>query len=475
MDRRQFLHGMGLYGSSILLGGCGNDSAVDNRVDKTTAMPAPTPGRIYDLEIQKTDFLLRNKKTTDLVSLAQHAPPPVLFTNQGELTRFNLLNGSEAYTAMHWHGIRLANEMDGVPYLTQLPLAQNETFRYEFAPPDAGTYWYHPHCLTMSQMAQGLTGALVVKEKEDPGFDDDHVINLKDFMLDDNDQLDTPYSLRNAARAGTFGNFMTANWQQNPKFECKAGGLARIRLVNTDTTRIHQLHFSASNVKVIAWDGHPIEEEIPTPDQHNPLILGPGQRADVVVLMPDTEEKSIQVIAGDTKVQQVMSTLVATGVSLNRKLDDVSPLPPNPIAQPDMRNSEPLDFLFGWSALGTAPNNGYCGSLGSNFWSINRVEWPGDNAPSNEALATLQQGKTYIVKLQNGSPNTHPIHLHGLVFKPISSNLRKIPANWTDTVVLLKDEIIEVVMVADNPGDWAFHCHVIEHQKTGLAGFITVA
>lgn len=474
MDRRQFLNGMGMCGTSILLSGCGFGGESGAKSTNTTT-PAPAPERIYDLEIQKTDFLLRNKMTTGLVSLQQNAPPPVLFANQGEMTRFNLRNSSEAYTAMHWHGIRLANEMDGVPYLTQLPIAQNETFVYDFAPPDAGTYWYHPHCLTMTQMAQGLTGALVIKEKVDPGFDDDHVINLKDFMLDENDQLDTPYSLRNAARAGTFGNFMTANWQQSPRFECKAGGLARIRLVNTDTTRIHQLHFTSSHVKVIAWDGHPIEEEISTPDQNNPLILGPGQRADVVVLMPATEEATVEVIAGDTNIPQVMSTLVATGVNLNRNLQDVVPLPPNPIAQPDMQNSESLDFLFGWSPLGKAPNNGYCGTLGSNFWSINRVAWPGDNAPSNEALATLEQGRTYIMRMQNGSPNTHPIHLHGLVFKPISSNLRKIPANWTDTVVLLKDEIVEVVVVADNPGDWAFHCHVIEHQKTGLAGFITVA
>ena len=376
---------------------------------------------------------------------------------------------------MHWHGIRLPNEMDGVPYLTQLPIAQNASFRYEFTPPDAGTYWYHPHCLTMTQMAQGLTGALVIKEKVDPGYDDDHVVNLKDFMLDENDQLATPYSLRNAARGGTLGNVMTANWEQTTHFACKSGGLARIRVMNTDTTRIHQVHFTTSKLKIIAWDGHPVEQEIPAPSAEHPLLLGPGQRTDIVVLMPESEGNRVSLIAKGPDGPQTMSHFVATGANLNRRIDDVSPLPPNPLAKPDIRSAEHLDFLFGWTPLGTPPNNGFCGTLGNNFWSVNRIAWPGDNAPSNEALATLEQGKTYIMRLQNGSPNTHPIHLHGLVFKPISSNLRHIPANWTDTVVLLKDEIVDVVLVADNPGDWAFHCHVIEHQKTGLAGFITVA
>jgi FtsP/CotA-like multicopper oxidase with cupredoxin domain len=83
-------------------------------------------------------------------------------------------------------------------------------------------------------------------------------------------------------------------------------------------------------------------------------------------------------------------------------------------------------------------------------------------------------GKSYVLRLRNESPNLHPIHLHGLVFSPLKSNLRKLPPLLTDTMLLLKDEVVEIALVADNPGDWAFHCHVIEHQKTGLTGYIKV-
>ena len=66
------------------------------------------------------------------------------------------------------------------------------------------------------------------------------------------------------------------------------------------------------------------------------------------------------------------------------------------------------------------------------------------------------------------------MHWHGLVFRPIAPNKRPLPPYWTDTVLLQREESIVIALLADNPGVWAFHCHVIEHQKTGLAGYVQV-
>ena len=170
-----------------------------------------------------------------------------------------------------------------------------------------------------------------------------------------------------------------------------------------------------------------------------------------------------------------MAKLRAIGSDLGRRLAELKPLVQNPIAEPDLSQSQTHEFVFGWSPEGTVPNDGFCGSLGKTFWSINRTPWAGDNAEGTGPLAHLELGKSYILRFRNESPNFHPIHLHGLVFRPLRSNKRKLASNWTDTLLLLRDETIEVALVADNPGDWAFHCHVIEHQKTGLAGYIRVA
>lgn len=436
------------------------------------ALPTASP---VDLKIQTARYLLREKPTQGLVSLSPNAPPPVLYGRQGEPMVLDVTNTLDEYTAMHWHGIRLPNDMDGVPYLTQIPIGPGETFRYTFTPPDAGTYWYHPHCMTMTQMARGLTGVLVIRERRDPEFDGDQVINLRDFRLDTDDVLRKPYTLRGAARAGTLGNVMTANWLQAPVYDHPTGGLIRLRLGNTDTTRIYQLHVSGAPGRIIAWDGHPVLETPQWPSLEEPLALGPGQRVDIVLSLPEEEGKEVTVNARSGGGVRAMAKLRAVGANLGRALNDFRALPHNPISELDLSSAETQEFVFGWSPDGTNPNNGFCGSLGKTFWSINRTAWAGDAVEQTGPLATLQLGKSYVLRFRNESPNKHPIHLHGLVFKPLRSNKRALPGNWTDTVLLLKDEIIDVALVADNLGDWAFHCHVIEHQKTGLAGYIRVA
>ncbi len=457
MKRREFLLGSGATAGAMGLGGLG------------LAAGAP------ELVVQPASFALRGQMTSGMVSLSPNAPPPVLYGKQGVDMRLPVRNTLPEYTAMHWHGLRIPNGMDGVPYLTQVPIGSEEVFDYEFTPPDAGTYWYHPHCMTMDQMAHGLTGVMVIAEANDPGFDSEQVVNLRDFRLDDADQFLPAYTARGAARAGTFGNVQTANWLTEPHYEHAAGSLVRLRVVNTDTTRIYKVHLNRSEVRIIAWDGHPVEVEVPMPSADEPLLIGPGQRVDFAVKMPTDEGQTVDLLAKfPGQKHRAMARLRAVGASVARDLRELRPLPANLAAKPDLTKAEVHEFVFGWTPESGQPNNGFCGSLGYNFWSINRTPWPGDAAQGVGPLATLEQGKSYVLRLRNESPNLHPIHLHGLVFVPLKSNLRRLPPLLTDTMLLLKDEVVEIALVADNPGDWAFHCHVIEHQKTGLTGFIRV-
>lgn len=457
MKRREFLFGSGAAAGALGLGGFG--------------LAAGT----QELVVQPASFSLRDNVTSGMVSLSPDAPPPVLYGKQGEVMRLPVRNTLPDYTAMHWHGLRIPNNMDGVPYLTQMPIGSGEVFDYEFTPPDAGTYWYHPHCMTMEQMAHGLTGVMVVAEAEDPGFDSEQVVNLRDFRLDEEGAFLPAYTARGAARAGTFGNVQTANWLDGPIYDHAAGGLVRLRVVNTDTTRIYKIHLQGAEVRIIAWDGHPVELKFAVPSAEAPLLVGPGQRVDFAVQMPTGEGQTVDLMAKFPGQQhRSMACLRAVGASASRELRELRPLPVNPAAKPDLSKAELHEFVFGWTPEGGEPTNGFCGSLGYNFWSINRKPWPGDAAQGVGPLAMLEMGKSYVLRLRNESPNLHPIHLHGLAFVPLNSNLRSLPPLMTDTMLLLKDEIVDIALVADNRGDWAFHCHVIEHQKTGLTGFIRV-
>lgn len=145
------------------------------------------------------------------------------------------------------------------------------------------------------------------------------------------------------------------------------------------------------------------------------------------------------------------------------------------VSEPYLANAEVIPFVFGWSPGGDAPvNSGICGSLGATFWSINHAAWPGDFPNPVDPVASMRLGETYVLRFQNETKNDHPIHLHGMTFRLLRSNKRSLLPLWTDTALLRAQETIDGAVVADNPGDWMFHCHVIEHQKTGLSGFIRV-
>ena len=434
------------------------------------------PARAADLSltVQPARFSMNGQVTNRMLSYSGNAPPPVIRMKQGQRFVTDLVNGMDEETTIHWHGMRVPAAMDGVPYLAQDPVPPGGTFRYDFTPQDAGTFWYHPHCNTLDQMARGLTGIVVVEEAVDPGFDVDLPLNLRDFRLGSDGQFIEFFKPRNSARAGTFGTMMTANWQVSPVHDLPAGGLVRLRLVATDTTRIYKLYVQGATGRIIALDGQPVPGPVPWPTDQEPLLLAPGQRADIALRMPDTAGQECSLIADVPGGTEVLARFRATGQTLGRDLAELAPLPPNPIAQPDLANAERLDFLFGWSPGGDAPASGICGTLGYTFWSINRVAFAGDVPDPFAPLAVMERGNTYVLRLQNETENDHPIHLHGMTFQVLQSDSRPLTQVFSDTTLLRSHEVIEVAVVADNPGEWMFHCHVIEHQKTGLAGYIRV-
>jgi len=462
MDRRAFLK---------LAGGAAGVTT-SAHIAAFAAKPSTDP---LKLRIQTARFKIRDVVTENMVSTAPDAPPPVMRVKQGTRFIVDVTNALTDPTAMHWHGIRVPNKMDGVPYLTQLPIIENETWRYDFTVGDAGTYWYHPHCMTMQQMALGLTGLLIVEEHYDPGFDGETALNLRDFRIGKDGQFLKLYSARKAARGGTLGTVMTANWQQNPIYDHKPGSLVRLRIGATDTTRVYRLSIEGADGKIIAMDGHPVREAVAWPTENELLVLGAGQRADLALEMPAQEGKTVVLKHHSGMRSRTLATLRSVGQPLNRNLNEIAALPPNNVPDVDLGSSELIELLLGWSPDGLKPNNGLCGSLGYTFWSINRKPWPGDAAKNMGPIAELKLGKSYVLRIRNESPNIHPFHLHGLVFRPLRSNQRQLPSNWTDTITVLRNEVVDIGLVADNSGDWALHCHVIEHQKTGLAGYIRVS
>ena len=131
--------------------------------------------------------------------------------------------------------------MDGVPFLSQRQIMPGETFDYEFTPPDAGTFCCHPHMNSVEQLGKGLVGAFIVDEAEEPGFDADVIMGLKNWHLRDDGSFTALTTPRNAFRVGTQGRLMTVNGKASPTYYIPSGGAIRTRLANIDNNELNDV------------------------------------------------------------------------------------------------------------------------------------------------------------------------------------------------------------------------------------------
>ena len=210
-------------------------------------------------------------------------PGPEVRIRQGDPVRLVVSNKLGEDTTVHWHGIRLPNAMDGVPGLTQPPIRPRESFNYEFTPPDAGTFWYHPHADSLQQLGRGLAGALIVEEREPVAVDRDLLWFIEDWRLDDEGRIAPGFGNRmEAGMSGRIGNTVTVNGRVPETVSVRAGERLRLRLVNAALARIVGLRFEGHQPVVVAYDGQPCD---PHPLDGGRLVLGPAMRADLVIDM----------------------------------------------------------------------------------------------------------------------------------------------------------------------------------------------
>jgi FtsP/CotA-like multicopper oxidase with cupredoxin domain len=196
-------------------------------------------------------------------------------------------------------------------------------------------------------------------------------------------------------------------------------------------------------------------------------------RVDVALRLPSETNQEIRIYDNKGRGYFELCRLITTAPSSPLLSTQLKALPANPLPTLDLENAETLAFEFEWAGALSPVKKG---KVDSTFWTINRRAWEGMNASSIPApLATVGLGKTVIMKLHNATPHGHPIHMHGIIFTVLSSDKQEIDPFQTDTILLERNERATIAFVADNPGRWMFHCHVIEHMKTGLMGYITIA
>ena len=412
-------------------------------------------------------------------------PGPLLRVRQGVPLHVAVENGLVEATTIHWHGIRLPNAMDGVPGLTQPPIEPGSEFDYEFAPPDAGTFWYHPHTDGLQQLGRGLGGVLIVEEREPPAVDRELVWMLQDWRLGSDHQIAGGFgSAMDAVMSGRIGNLVTINGAAPADEPVRAGERVRLRIVNGALARIFSLRLEGHRPQIIAIDGEPCEPHEP---EGGRLLLGPAMRLDVIVDMQGDPGRVYDVI--DDYYDGLSYRLTGFAYSAEapvraNPVDSTIVLPANPLPEPAMADAKRLELVVQGGMMGAGALAGLGGFKGmatpgmdgSAAWGINGMSMTGDGNAGMAPLFTIERNRSVVLSVRNATAWWHPMHIHGYSMLVLTRNGVPVPhRQWNDTVLMAPKDVVECAFVADNPGDWMFHCHVADHQMAGLMTVLRVA
>lgn len=403
-------------------------------------------------------------------------PGPELRLRQGARLERMFRNSLPQPSTIHWHGIRIDNRFDGVPGLTQEAVAPGGQQDYSFVVPDAGTYWYHAHNRSVEQVARGLYGPLIVEEPDQPDIDREEVLVLDDWLLDpETAQLDPEFEARHdRSHAGRNGNLIVTNGHYGLSRPVRRHERLRLRLINAANARIFELALSGLDGWIMAHDGMPLAK----PEKvTGPFLLGPGQRADLFVdVVADAGGMAdlVQVLDGQG-LSQVAFPVGDSGTRARRAAP--SALPPNPnmrINGLDMAKSARLHMAGG--AMGTLQSAEFEGSEmtfrqlvdANQFWSFNGVVGMTDTP-----LITVAQGRAVRLEIFNDTVFPHAMHLHGMHFRELMANGGFGPMR--DTLLMFGGQTRSIAFMADNPGDWLFHCHMLGHAASGMMTWLRVS
>jgi FtsP/CotA-like multicopper oxidase with cupredoxin domain len=480
LTRRALLLGAAGAGAAGTLAACSraggsapDPSALAGQV--TTAEAArPTTGQIRRLRLtaQPTQVDLGGRVVATW-AYGDIVPGPMLRATAGDRVQVEVSNGLPEETSVHWHGLALRNDMDGVPGLTTPAIAAGAMFEYDFVVPDAGTHWFHPH--HGMQLDRGLYAPFIIDAPDEPGdYDLEWVVVLDDWT---DGVGKTPEQLyADLVAAGRDGDGMgmggmgmggmggmdggdvdyplylvNGRAPEDPDvLSGKPGQRVRLRIINAASDTIFDVALDGHTLSVTHTDGYPVN-----PVPASVIRLGMGERYDATLTLADGV---FPLVAQPVGKSGLARALVRTGSGAvpavtyrPRELDGypltVGALTAAPgAALPAADSVGSLDVVLG-------------GSMAPYVWTINGRTY-------NQAIPlSVTGGQTSRLRITNHTMMPHPIHLHGHTFQlgdAGGTGPRK------DTVLVPSMGAVDVSVLADNPGRWMLHCHNGFHMEAGM-------
>lgn len=507
LDRRGFLV---LGGLSLAAAACGGDAkpGAPAPVPVAPTDPAVAAAEAGRLAPGRKPVAVRLKAAPVTLDLAGRevqtwaygdgAGTTEIRAKKGDLLEATLVNDLPAESTIHWHGITIRNDMDGVSPVTQAPVMPGDSFTYRFALEHPGTYWYHPHIGL--QADRGLYGPLIIEDPDDAtGAETEFVIVLDDWLDGLGTTPDEVLTALNPALSGHAGHAMTPDATMTPghvmtpappssaatalvsgahgnstplggmgghiayplhlvngrppadrpTFTARAGAKIRLRIINAAAETPYRFAVGGHKLTVTHADGFPVE-----PVEADALVLGMGERYDVL-LTPKSGAWPIMA-AAEGKAGYAAAILRS---SSSASAPSVGSRP----TELDGRLLSYADLVPEGSArlADRAPARDYRVEL---IGGTDRYVW--GLAGADAAALRAVEGERIRITMRNSTPMWHPMHLHGHTFA-IPGGARK------DTVNILPGQDLAIEFDADNPGPWMFHCHNAYHFEAGMTANLT--
>ncbi|GAC1666780.1 MAG: copper resistance system multicopper oxidase [Steroidobacteraceae bacterium] len=573
-SRRRFVQSLSVGGAAAVLGLDCFPLRSALAEDSRPAGPEVLSGTDFDLTIGNTpmSFTGRLRPTT---SVNGSIPAPTLRWREGSIVTIRVHNTLPTTTSIHWHGILLPFQMDGVPGISFSGIGPGETFTYRFPVRQSGTYWYHSH--TRFQEQTGLYGAIVIEPAggEPIKADRDHVLLLSDWTDEDpeniyttlkqmsdfyNHQLPTAQDFARDIRStgvrgaldkrrmwnqmrmnptdlgdvsgSTYtylanGASPSANWTAIGK----AGERLRLRLINGSSSTFFDVRIPGLEMTVVSADGQAVD-----PVTVGEIRIGNAETYDVIVAPQEDRAYTIFAQSMDrsgyaraTLAPRVgmqaeippldpKSWLTMTDMGMGQTMDmpmgmDMSKAGPMDhmamgdmkgmdMSMKDMKSRDPaVDMRImhperglndpgprlrgnGRRVLTYADLHTVGGALDKRgatrelqlrlTGSMQRFIWGFDGKKYSESpYLHFDHGERLRIVLSNDTMMAHPIHLHGMFGELEAANgdvlVRK------HTFVVQPGKQLSYLVTADNPGQWAYHCHLLYHMEAGMFREVVVA
>ncbi|MDP4098574.1 multicopper oxidase family protein [Paenibacillus sp. P96] len=467
----------------------GDEKISAENIKKSSASLVKTPqvlsGNKINLSASEGELDVGNGTTIPVYTFNNSIPGPQIRVKEGEQVSITLTNKLPVPTTIHWHGLPVPNAMDGIPGVTQNAIQPGETFTYSFTASTPGTYWYHSHQDAVNQLDKGLYGSFVVEEASD-SYDRDFTLMLDEWAssgtasmdgmnmseMDGMDMSNTESSgAEEAAHDMSMYDLYTINGKMGTAtqtLKVKKGEKVRLRLINAGFLT-HEMHLHGHDFRVVALDGQSLNEPTALKDQL--ISIAPGERYDIEFVADNPGEWLLEEHGDDPKVEgmRVKIAYEEEGGTANDAENSSTMLPTfdmTSYGKAGKKELTPYQFydVRYTMELGTKEQDG------ETVYTLN-----GKTYPDTENIAVKKGDKVLVRMVNNSATDDHPMHLHGHFFQVLSKNGTDLTGSRVlkDTINLKPGEEVIVAFIADNPGNWMFHCHDLHHASAGMMTEVT--